>query len=432
MTAAITIPRPPAATSQAPAQAICVVLVAGAVLFNFVLAAVNRQILPLSALEVQAAEAAILAGAVGMATVHFRHAMRPWLALIWVLTLVAVARWSWLGYVDAKTLRDVIIIPVFICLGIAAGSRSLSTLVVTLQAIVLSVMLWEGFAPESFSEFLGVKDYYINTRGFEEERFWESESELFVSANRPNERYLLSFLNIHRLSSVFLEPVSLGNYCIIIAAYVFARLKAMGRWTLAFLIGSNLVLLIGCDGRLAAFCSILIVATGFLVRGPKYSSLAFLPLATLVSMFLYHGMGIEPWTDDFPGRVARTAELLSYYSPADMLGVGHALVEGIVDSGLAYIIATQSVIGLALLWGFLIFATPEDSREQALYKHGLMLYLSLTMMVSYSFLTIKTAALAWFILGALQRSDWGPKLEASGLKRRGMPQGNSGALPGHR
>ena len=403
MTTAFEISRKEIVTSPAVARrAIFVALVAGAVLFNFVLAIVNSQLRPLSALDVQAAEAAILAGAMVMAAAYFRAAMKPWLVLVWFLSIIAVTRWSWLGYVDPKTLRDVIIIPVFVCLGIAAGSRPLSGLVVPLQAVVLAVMLWEGVAPESYSEIVGVKDYYINTRGLEEESFWASESDLFISANRPNDRYLFSSLNIHRLSSVFLEPVSLGNYCIIISAFICARLKALSWPALVFLIISNAILLIGCDGRLAALSSILIFATGFLIRAPKYFSITFLPAAVLLSLLLYHGLGVQPWTDDLPGRVARTAELLSYYTAADWLGLGHVLIEGVVDSGLAYMIATQSIFGLLLLWGFVIFATAEDSREQALYKHGLVLYLSLTMMVSYSFLTIKTAGLAWFIVGALQ------------------------------
>lgn len=406
MTVALDILQPDrTAGSEVSSRAVFVALVAGAVLFNFALAVVNSQVRQMSAFEVQAAEAAILATAMLMALLHFRAAMNPWLVLIWFLATIAVARWFWLGYVDPKTLRDVIIIPVFVCAGIAAGARSLTTLVVGLQAVILAVMLWEGFAPEAFADFAGVKSYYINTRGFEEESFWSEDSELFISANRPNERFLLSSIDIHRLSSVFLEPVSLGNYCVIIAMFVCARFQALSRSALVFLIVSNLMLLIGCDGRLAAFSSVLILATAFLIHAPKYFSVVFLPMATLISMFLYHGLGVKPWTDDFPGRVARTAELLSYYSVSDMMGVGQALIDGVADSGLAYMIATQSIVGMSLLWGFVIFATAERSREQALYKHGLVLYLSLTMMVSYSFLTIKTAALAWFILGALQSVD---------------------------
>ena len=403
MAAGFDIPHRSIATSPvAVRSAIAFVLVAATVLFNFVLSVVNNQLRPLSPVEVQAAEAMMLAIALIMAMACFRAAMRPWIVLIWFLTIIAVIRWSWLGYVDPKTLRDVIIIPVFVSLGIAAGTKSLTTLVVMLQAVVLAIMVWEGLAPEAYSEFLGIKSYYINTRGFEEETFWDSESNLFISANRPNDRFFFSSLNIHRLSSVFLEPVSLGNYCIIISTYICAMFRTLSRPVLIFLILSNVLLLIGSDGRLAAFCSILIFATAFLIRGPKYLSLLFLPAATLISFVLYLGLGVQPWTDDLPGRVALTAELLSAYTAMDMLGLGHAMIEGVADSGIAYLIATQSIFGVALLWAFIVFGSAEDRREQALYKQGLVLYLALTMMVSYSFLTIKTAGLAWFILGALQ------------------------------
>ena len=66
------------------------------------------------------------------------------------------------------------------------------------------------------------------------------------------------------------------------------------------------------------------------------------------------------------------------------------------------------------MWSFITLSADESSPEQKIYKNSLLLYLALTMMVSYSFVSIKTAAPIWFIFGTLlsnpardEDDDWG-------------------------
>jgi putative polymerase len=66
-----------------------------------------------------------------------------------------------------------------------------------------------------------------------------------------------------------------------------------------------------------------------------------------------------------------------------------------------YLILTQSLLGLIALWTAITLSAREERLDQKIYKNGLLLYLSLTMMVSYSFLSIKTAAPVWFVFGVL-------------------------------
>jgi putative polymerase len=54
---------------------------------------------------------------------------------------------------------------------------------------------------------------------------------------------------------------------------------------------------------------------------------------------------------------------------------------------------------------FIVFCSREDTTEQVRFTHAVCLYLALTLMVSFAFLSIKTAALLWFIYGALQNSS---------------------------
>ena len=311
----------------------------------------------------------------------------------------------WAGHIDPKTLRDVAIIPTFVCLGLVAGERHLNRLFLGIQVVVLLVMIFEYAALDAFSAAINIKSYYINTRGFDEQAFWNQDSDLFVSATRPNERYFLPWLNVHRLSSVFLEPVSLGNYCIIVTTFLCARFRTLSRPSIIFFVVTNVMLLIACDGRLAVTTSVAIVLAAAVATWIPYACILYLPGAVAIAFAIHLGLGINSGADNFTGRVALTAELLARMQVAEFMGVARERISGIADSGLAYLIVTQSIFGVALIWGALALLPREAEPQQTRAKHGLLVYVALTMMVSYSFLTIKTAALAWFLLGALQARD---------------------------
>ncbi len=53
------------------------------------------------------------------------------------------------------------------------------------------------------------------------------------------------------------------------------------------------------------------------------------------------------------------------------------------------------------MWLLIVLGMPEDSSIQQHYKNGICLYIGLAMMISFSFVTIKTAAPLWMIYGFL-------------------------------
>jgi putative polymerase len=95
---------------------------------------------------------------------------------------------------------------------------------------------------------------------------------------------------------------------------------------------------------------------------------------------------------------------LQRYEAADWFGLSDRYLLDAADSGIAYLIATQSIVGVLVLWVFLALLGREQTLEQARFKTGALIYVALTMLVSYSLFTIKTAALLWFVFGALQAS----------------------------
>jgi putative polymerase len=278
----------------------------------------------------------------------------------------------------------------------------LTRLILILQTLILAFLLLEAFDTASFSALFHVEDYWVNTRGWNPDDFWNLQSDLFISATRPDGRYF-NFIDVHRLSSIFLEPVSLGNYCTIVVAFTCATYDRLSWLTRAFLILSTVVFLVGSDGRLAATSCVAIIAlTPFVPRLPRHSTIAYLPLVAIGTFMLVLYGGFHVGADDFAGRSAYMVELLRSWNLAEWLGVSGRATEDSMDCGLAYLILSQSLLGVVVIWVVITFASREDTIAQKRFTHALAIYISLTMMVSYSLFTIKTAALLWFIHGSLQ------------------------------
>lgn len=399
-------------------------LVVAAVLFNAVLAIVNGNVRPLSQGIIIAVEVAIALAAHAIALANYRREMTPWYLFIIAIGLFAVVRMITLGALEVKYFRDLFLIPTFVVLGMVSSRRHMIRAMLAITAVVVAGILLEAIDVDAFSRLFEVKSYYVNTRGLVFEEFTNAGSDLFISATRPEARFF-PFFDLHRLSSVFLEPVSLGNFALILMAFALAFWRYLSAWVNAFVALSIALILFACDGRLSAVASLVILLSAVFVRFlPGNIALLYLPLVVLGAVGATVVLDLEGGPDDFPGRIAHTVDLLGQLGLAEWLGASNRLLEPAEDSGLVYLIITHSVLGVALFWVLNVLALGERTLEQKTYKNGLFLYLALTMMVSYSFTSIKTAAPLWFIYGTLLavpvgavRNPAGPRCRRATLRR---------------
>jgi putative polymerase len=401
-------------------RALAASVVLGCVAFNALLAIVSAHVHPLTSTHVILAEGALVAAAALAIAKGWSARMTPAVTLIVAMALFCLLRGAITGEVQPKYLRDVLIIPLFAMLGMAFAGGDLVRVAVVVHAAVFAVFALEVIAPDLHSQIFQIQDYYINTRGLSLEDFYDTSLELFVSATRPSERFL-SFIDAPRASSLFLEPVSLGNYCSIVTAFIVAAWRKMSVATRLFLAVGTGLMLVGCDGRLAIVtCAVIVVVAPFVTVLPPRSTVLYAPLFVAAAFALTFAAGLRAGTDDFAGRLANTVELLTRLDAPDLLGLTDALIGPAVDSGITYVILTQSLPLAVLLWLFMAWTVPEATAESERFTHALCLYLALSMMVSYAFLTIKTAGLAWFIQGALQGEAM-----AKGAPRRLRPADRS-------
>lgn len=372
-----------------------------AVLFNPALAIINANFSALTSTPVIACEIALVFAAHAYAAMHFDRRMLVWYAFLAVLGTFALTRMLAVGSFDVKYLRDVLMIPTFIVLGLAARERHVIGCIVLLQFVVVGGILLEAISVEEFSALFNVKDYYVNTRGIATDEFTNVGSTLFVSATRPEARFF-PFFDLHRLSSIFLEPVSLGNFAIVVVCFTMAFWSRLSVWQRTFLVASVVLTLVACDGRLSSMSVAAVLMVGLLSRLlPPNIALVFLPLVAIATVSVAVIGNFKLGTDDLPGRLAHTQHWLFDMSLTDLLGASNRLLPESEDSGLIYLLITQSLAGLALIWMAIVLGLEERTPAHKNYKNGICIYLSLIMMVSYSFVSIKTAAPLWFIYGFL-------------------------------
>ncbi len=165
-------------------------IVIGAVCFNAGLAIVNGNLAGMSQAPVVVAEILFVALAHAVALANYRREMAPWYALLGLFVAFALIRSLSSQTIDVRYLRDVMIIPTFVVLGLTFDARRLALVFVAIQLLMVVFLILEAVDLESYSNLFKIKDYYINTRGYTAEDFWNKDSQLYVSATRPDGSFL--------------------------------------------------------------------------------------------------------------------------------------------------------------------------------------------------------------------------------------------------
>lgn len=307
------------------------------------------------------------------------------------------------GEIDLKAVRDVLIPIGFYFMGTQVRDIKLADRLVTISiAIVLTFGLFEYFLTEFYLDFFNVLGYFIARGSLTLEDTFGATRGLFISGLRPEPRTLLSFLGQHRVSSVFLEPVSAGNFGAIIFAWALFRADMRYRFAV---MAAALATVVLADARFGFYtCILMTLMLPFyrLVAKPVWMVLPFLLLALIAVYGL--ATGTDGGANDIAGRFKVTAAILTRLDLPVVLGIA-TTDEFTADSGLAYTLTKFGLFGFVALWAALVFAPFKDAKAWSFHSM-VLIYLLLLMIISNSFFSIKTAALLWFILGTAHWVDW--------------------------
>jgi putative polymerase len=286
-------------------------------------------------------------------------------------------------------------------LGMTYSTHRFTTPFLLLHSIVFVVGVVEIASPSTYAESFRILDYYVSTRDFSANAFWNTESTLFVSATRTGARFF-GFVDWHRGSSIFLEPVSLGNYCVIAAIFIIACWGDLSRRARLYLVFSTLFLLVACDGRFAATSIGMVVVGSLFLRNVSSRWVVFyLPASLIAAAIFVAAFGTGETTDNFVGRVTGTVDALSRVDFLGLMGLTTYIADGSADFGIVYFILSQSAIGVAVTWGMISLLMQGRTPPVRIYMHAIAIFFSLNLLVSSSAFSIKTAAVIWFFYGYL-------------------------------
>ncbi|HEY0335292.1 MAG TPA: polysaccharide biosynthesis protein GumE [Stenotrophomonas sp.] len=370
--------------------------------YNFVLAVVNAKVFTVRPAMTYAAEFAVYAACflIGLWSLDRRRAAMVVGGLGFVVALMLV-RFMVTWQFDPKFLRDALIAFAFLVLG-SAYRGSIPKLFLRMALVVALVAGFELAAPTVYGDVVNPKSYFVNARGASASGFWNEDSNLYVSATRPGARNFLPSSNLPRASSFFVEPVTMGNFIIFFAAIVLAFRRRLGLMSQLLAVGLVAFLVVASDGRLAAgTCVLMLLVAPVFRRLDQRLAFAVFAAVLLGGWLLVVAAGIHAYEDTMLGRIFFTVDSVSNLSFAAWMGLDFEAAYRFFDSGIAYFITSQSLLGVL---GFLIaysFLMVLPGIEGRLFKHLAIFAFALSLLVSNGYFSIKTAALWWFVCGCL-------------------------------
>lgn len=395
-------------------------LLIGALTFNMALCFINTNVMGINDTMVMGCEVVLVATALYLGL--GRNAA-PYLLLA-VFFSYAVLLMAMRPLIDPKAVRDFLIPVAFYLLGKSCSDPRLADRAALISGLIVVVFgLFEFLALDLYVTYFNIIKYYVARGTVAPSDVSSQTGALFASGLRPDSRTLLPFLGPHRASSVFLEPISTGNFGAILYIWALNRPQMAKRW-LTMVAGMTAIVL--SDSRFGA--NVCIVATVAYLAAPITPRFVWLvaPFVMLIGFAIYGFVSAEVnWQNNFAGRMLWTSRLITSLSPAAVFGLSPDK-PFLSDSGYAYSLNQIGLFGVIGFWSLFIFA-PEKSPRAWRFKVCVATYICLLMIVSDSVYSIKTAALLWFMTGSSDADAWP---EPAPIAERSMVPNYSAATPG--
>jgi putative polymerase len=307
---------------------------------------------------------------------------------------------------DLKILHDLGITYIFYELGMLTSVGQGGRVLWIVMAIVIAVAAFEVLLPIKFGMVFDVWSYYVDKGVITADTINYANTTSFISGARGGQEarsFLPSILGAQRFSSVFLEPVSMGNFSVITFAWCLSTKSGDWRWR-ALLVACAGACFVLADSRFAAACWVLMLLFRITPLHRSRFVIFCLPLlamlALLVNGSLHEMPGVVPAivNDDFAGRLLFSGQLLNSWGFTQWLALAPSAVYT-SDTGYAYVINNLGLpLAILLLGGFAFHkpATPEGLAMKAM----ITIYMATSLCIGANMFTIKTAALCWFLYGA--------------------------------
>ncbi len=323
---------------------------------------------------------------------------------LFVILAVYVAYTLFLGALqgsfDPKPARDLMIPVIFYFAARELGSREDGDRLVWISiSIVLVVGLFEYAFLKQYVKIFDILGYYVSRGTVQAAAAELSEDRLFASGMRYEGRTLLPFLGEHRVSSVFLEPVSVGNFGAICFAWITLRNWGQPLRMIVRLL-PVIAIFVLADARFGLAVSLLSILVYAVAAHTGRAVVVAAPFALIVTLaWIGYSFPDVAWDNTLRGRILLSGQMLSALGFDDVF----AFVRNdrfTSDSGYAYTMVKIGLAGFVGMWILFVIAPARDLASWR-YRTFAAVYMTLLLVISNSIYSIKTAALLWYLVGAL-------------------------------
>ncbi|WP_034381333.1 hypothetical protein [Herbaspirillum sp. CF444] len=371
-----------------------------ALTYQALLCAIHTNLHNISMTDVALAEAVIYLACI----VILARRVQLELLVIGSLTAAYLLLWAILrNQLDPKGFRDVMIPILFYGLGRQLGSVPYADrLLKWMIALVLVFGFFELFLLDWFSRIFNIFSYYVSQGGLAAGSNWAKDSVLGLNGIRPEgigRTILPSLLGNHRISSIFLEPVSLGNFAVIVAAWGLVKSREQIKETAFFVLAAAVMIALS-DSRYGMITVALLVLLRCLPLGKHHAWMMLLPavcVALLIFLATYFG---TQYGDNIVGRLYVSGRTLQSLDLPMIFGLdGFNTNYG--DMGYPSLLTRLGLLLCLFLWAAFWMINMQDPRGARL-RASVTVYISLILCVSgTSLFALKTAGILWFLIGCM-------------------------------
>ena len=381
------------------------------VTYNAILAVINSLFFEVSSVLVVFAEITILgtslAIVIGLSNLVDKDKYVIFLFLSVIFSSLLIFLNTKIIFVDA--IRNFLIICVFFLIGGRLSEEYMHKLFLVVSIVVAFFLVLEISVLSAYVEIFKPAVYYQNTRGIEIMEY--NQTGVFGNAEGFAERFSYGVFSGPRTSSIFLEQVSLANFCAILGLYILVFQPALKKGVKIFYLCLIILICLSNETRVGSFLVIVLFTIGlFRANVPAYSNLAVF-YTTILAVFFINSFYGEATGDNFLGRINLGVEYFLGLGITDYFGHGIFKIDKFWDSGYAYLFAAYTIFGASTFICFTLFILKQISTESRLCALGLSLYVYINVAVGgNSIYSIKTATLLWLIVGYVYYRDVAIKL----------------------
>ncbi|UWU21260.1 MULTISPECIES: hypothetical protein [unclassified Rhizobium] len=374
------------------------------VLYNCILAYINHNITPLAVSHVVLCEGMMMLSSVAFILKKGIYEEDLPIFLFLTFTLIITIYITVLNHVPfIDQFRNVLIIVSFAGIGSWASERTVKMAFRIGCFFVLLFLVCEIVSTPFYVSLFHPGEYFENTRGIKQASF--NSTGLFANALGFQGRFSFGLID-HRSSSIFLEQVSLANFCGVIVIYLLSFWPKLGRIDKALFVSTVLLILLTNDTRtMLIFSCISIIGYFVFPKIPKAFDLILMPLIILIGFFV-HFMKPDEMGDNFTGRIGVTVKKMLDLDFQAILGLDIARIGEFADSGYVYLIYGSTIFGLIMFWLFVCLFPAGATPAQRRCGHSLSLFIFLNMMIGgTAIFSIKIAGLLWLLIGYMRVSE---------------------------